>query len=477
MMKYFTAIILSLCWVQILQVYSRFVEIKPLRFRGTVTVSNAQDSCDRFAVFFGRKNVEIIESINPKTGSKEVVLCDAISLPISDTSIQYLIEREFSKKQSKPSSVSALVANMRPPSLACIMNREGGLYDNLPYSWQPGNSKKQLFDFVNRISGRGSQDSTALHYAVEANLGCEMQALLLEPSDQFAGDKVALGGAALLAKGDSDEKLSYSPVTRVLRRLTIPSGSDESSKPGDFEVEDDDHALVSCFADELALLAVTSDTPVYIDEDLFNDLSGDAVIDEQRNGDISIRCVTQVTTVRSATEVDAMGFDVPVPAAWEVMDPKAFFRWTTTDKRAILRKSGVKVLPRPREGEEALDTLLLEKMDDAVRSEVLRLQLSGQGAASRSRAARRPSATSYVVDDQSDPKDGFDAVSRQDLLRRIGECIDGGDLELAVKLRQEFQQRTALRADPTQPEGSYSRYLDQDDWYAEARRRSMRKNP
>ena len=32
---------------------------------------------------------------------------------------------------------------------------------------------------------------------------------------------------------------------------------------------------------------------------------------------------------------------------------------------------------------------------------------------------------------------------------------------------------TARRADPTQPEGSYDPYLDQDDWYMAARRKAM----
>ena len=65
---------------------------------------------------------------------------------------------------------------------------------------------------------------------------------------------------------------------------------------------------------------------------------------------------------------------------------------------------------------------------------------------------------------------GDDRVS---LLRRIGEALDDDDMEIAVKLRQEFAYKTALRADPTQAQGSYDPYLDQDAWYQEQRRRAM----
>ena len=58
-------------------------------------------------------------------------------------------------------------------------------------------------------------------------------------------------------------------------------------------------------------------------------------------------------------------------------------------------------------------------------------------------------------------------------MRRMGEALENDDLEVATALREEFAFKTALRADPTQEVGSYDPYLDQDDWYAEARRKAM----
>ena len=55
----------------------------------------------------------------------------------------------------------------------------------------------------------------------------------------------------------------------------------------------------------------------------------------------------------------------------------------------------------------------------------------------------------------------------------MGEALEAGDMEKAKQLREEFMQVTARRADPTQAEGTYDPYLDQDDWYMAARRKAM----
>jgi len=39
----------------------------------------------------------------------------------------------------------------------------------------------------------------------------------------------------------------------------------------------------------------------------------------------------------------------------------------------------------------------------------------------------------------------------------------------AQKLQERFDRLTEMRADPTQDEGSYDRYLDQDEWYKPVR--------
>ena len=63
--------------------------------------------------------------------------------------------------------------------------------------------------------------------------------------------------------------------------------------------------------------------------------------------------------------------------------------------------------------------------------------------------------------------------TRAQLLKMMGEALEAGDVRGAEDLRGQFAKKTYVRADPTQDEGAYDRYLDQDDWYAEARRRAM----
>ena len=117
------------------------------------------------------------------------------------------------------------------------------------------------------------------------------------------------------------------------------------------------------------------------------------------------------------------------------------------EKRATLRASGVTSLPRPREGLDSLDKALLDKMDEAVRGEYLRL-----------RSLNGPAAVTSP---------------RQALLKAMGEAFDEGDIKAATELREEFMILTSRTADPTQESGSYDPYLDQDDWYMAARRKAM----
>ena len=80
---------------------------------------------------------------------------------------------------------------------------------------------------------------------------------------------------------------------------------------------------------------------------------------------------------------------------------------STVEKRAVLRKSGVTRLPRPRDGISSLDSKLLSIMDDAVRNEVLRLSNSND-------------------DDDDDDDRQSTSTPRQEVLRQMGEALSKG---------------------------------------------------
>ena len=60
--------------------------------------------------------------------------------------------------------------------------------------------------------------------------------------------------------------------------------------------------------------------------------------------------------------------------------------------------------------------------------------------------------------------------AREALERAEREGADDGTI---AALRQEVALQTSLRADYSQDEGEYSRFLDKDDWYERDRRRAM----
>lgn len=129
---------------------------------------------------------------------------------------------------------------------------------------------------------------------------------------------------------------------------------------------------------------------------------------------------------------------------------------STLQKREVLRYSGLSELPRPREGTKALDAVLLDLMDDAVRSEYLRLRERKSSSYKREKSTVNP-----------------DSTSRQSLLQAMAEALESGDITAAEVFRDRFTLLTMLEADPTQTRGSYQEYLDQDEWYMMERRKAM----
>jgi hypothetical protein len=68
---------------------------------------------------------------------------------------------------------------------------------------------------------------------------------------------------------------------------------------------------------------------------------------------------------------------------------------------------------------------------------------------------------------------------RQSVLEQAQSARDRGLDEEAKRLDDEAELYKSLRADATQDEGAYSRYLDRDDWYereTQARIRRLKKS-
>ena len=61
---------------------------------------------------------------------------------------------------------------------------------------------------------------------------------------------------------------------------------------------------------------------------------------------------------------------------------------------------------------------------------------------------------------------------RQIAKEKAARAADEGEPEVAKYWEQEAEVYGSLRADVTQDEGSYSRFLDADEWYERERRKT-----
>lgn len=436
------------------RLFAALVELTPLKCRGTYTLPSKNNVIS--SIFLSKGKLEVIEN-RGSTATNSVLLCDIFPIPLQNDPGKDLVYASMSEKTYSLFDVRN--------GCSVLLNRDKGIFDNLPYSWIKGlNCRKELYNFLNGGQGNDPFGKTcrfsdlpshfrnpqkAFQYAVEQFLGAKVSALIIEVADEFK-DAVTIGAAMVISK----QQASENPVQPTSENILTQGQAD-----------DDSSVVVPCHTDELVGFALALSMPIYMQRNIFESGAIDAVM--IKNPDTSEPVIAG--PYRRSTNKDRKP---PAPAntqkedavpAWDIFDPQEFIRMSVADKRATLRASNVKSLPRPREGEAALDNVLMDLADDAVRREVIRLKYLKDNA----------EAVAESSLDGMDTAAALGETKRQVILRQIGEALETGDMVRAEELREKFATLTALKADPTQPEGSYSRFLDQDDWYLEARRRAM----
>ena len=423
---------------------SRFIELTPLKCRGTFSAS--RDNVVP-AAYLSRGKLEVFES-GEGGNQNRAILCDLVPIPLLDKRGESLVSQLQDNQQTSsqfgfdPNSINGI-----------LINRDKGIYDNLPYCWKKGsNAKLELFNNLQRSSG--TSKGIFLN-AINDILDSNITGLMIEVRDEISSGSVTLGAALIFCRNDviDDWKISRSNP-----KLPTISSTDDP-----LNIAEATACIVECHLDELVAISLLTSLPILIPQLLFDSLAIDAALTNDENvkskkSDMSIsgpifRSAEKKRewNDRYESSEDSSASVKEASPAWEIFDASKFLKMTPVEKRAILRASGVTSLPRPREGLDSLDRALVGKMDDAVRGEFLRL---------KSRNTMDP-----IMLSPSSP--------RQVLLQQMGEALDNGNLEKAEQLREEFMTMSALRADPTQAEGSYDSYLDQDDWYMAARRKAM----
>ena len=520
-------IITLLVIVYVVSSSSSMLNLSPLKCPGSFTMPSGLSIP---SAYLSKPQLEVLgkaESNTSRSGD-DVILCNVVPILLIDD----------------PSGIIDSLGGNTLSSSNSIKNplsrRDEGIYDNLPYSWHVKSAgKKDLYDALARRRPKSTVDNFAAFDACTREiLGLQITGLIVEVHDRYTNGGVVLGGAAVIAQTSSAERYTLTPQNTKL--------------PGKVAAEENLAVVVNIHLDELIGFSTALNMDVFMKKSLFEAVGVDASLhceSSRQSGEATKTGYSALGKIQqprisisapisfhpggsnpsfswSRTGVAVRGNNQlrdedETEPAWDIFNPKRFLSMPTAEKRAVLRASGVRRLPRPRLGATPLDALLLDKMDAAVRAEVRRLsggsfgapaRVSGDGTQSSGDATSNNNDIADLIagreldegsktstggsggstssrdsirnaDVQSSFSETFSGIadtdivssgnSRQELLEQMGAALQRGDLGTAEQLREQFATKTRLRADPTQDKGAYDSYLDQDDWYEAARKRAM----
>ena len=281
-----------------------------------------------------------------------------------------------------------------------------------------------------------------------------------DESETFGNDGV-MGGTTLVVECDADEAIGMSLACRVpllVEKTAWERGSVMATKL-DSKVS----------ANSTSLRDVLPEW-VTVDPEL-------SVLTEGEAGNLSMtERVSPIRIPRTTTNLfDEMtrspsrrssGSSEMFPTDNPIQSLEAYDNLDNEDKaRTLLGMSNFNGrLPRPRALRQsapgqrnALDDLLLPLADESVRNQYFL------------RDAKRRGDTQLVAELE-------ESKSRRQIAKeKAARARDAGVDDVADWWENEADFLASLRADPTQDEGSYSRFLDRDEWYERTRRNQAKK--
>ena len=303
-------------------------------------------------------------------------------------------------------------------SVGELTGRDGGLWDEIPWSrWStvPFLSKRRA---LSSMEGKARVASSAWHALAKT---------LQEVCD----------GASFVECRLEDDYRGALPNVRTFGGAVLAAAGTEL-------------VVLEAEVEEAIALAVALDLPLVIDDEMFWESCAEGGAAQLKDGKLCITTESDPATLRAtqgAGGARTAGGDLEgVSAAWEIRSAEAWGELTTDEKRAVCIVSGV-VPPRRARGEEALDALLLPLLDEDVRRDLDIAEALRRGDMA---VAQR------LSNDRSER-----GIVKLELQRAVLE----EDYERAAELKALLEVLNAAKADPTQEDGSYDRYLDADDWY------------
>jgi hypothetical protein len=324
---------------------------------------------------------------------------------------------------------------------------------------------------------------------------CKAQVIgaLLENTSLLEGT-LAVGGAIII------RRMTAKTTTKIAGEEV--SVNDDSVDYGNTGISGGNTVLVECSVDEAIGMALVSKVPLQIERDIWNGASLSAtpfpqvqsenVMDTLRrwkpDQDLAVLLegqarnqsrsqkpsplrIPRTTTslfdsLFEARSSDSSNSRSPLfPTDNPVRSLDEYDALSDSDKaRTLMTLSNFDgKLPRPRvlragannksngQSPGPLDALLLPLIDESVRRQFL----------IRDAERRQDFDTVRELKDQKS--------RRQAVLEMADEAKDAGNDDAAAVWETEAEFYASLRADVTQDEGSYSRFMDQDEWYARDR--------
>jgi len=333
-----------------------------------------------------------------------------------------------------------------------ITDRNGGLYDSLKetFLWasQP-QARRAIYESL-RMKGSCISPYHGIVDAIDKFADLQVRGLLVELADAPTKYTITLGAAVLISKGPvaANWELTYKRPQAIKK----VRGSDEAQ-------------LVKCTMDELVGLAFATDLPILISSKLYESTGVDGLLAQDpatykiglsapyfnTKQEARLWRAEQARREEEAWKRSQRPAK-QVPTAAEISDASTFLRMRTSQKRAILRATGLRELPRPREGPRAVDALIIPLLDEEVAYEVLRRLAETRG-------------------DFAMAAEMSDFESRKPALARlVNQARAEGDYERAKELCDELNSLSTLKFDPTNPDGKPGEW-DVEEWYWEQRKR------
>ena len=365
-----------------------------------------------------------------------------------------------------------------------LVNRDGGVFDNLPYA-TTGRSKFAKKDLYDRIKGKDWPGRSLKPQNVFASLKERFgKKAKVRVEDQERGeDKAPYRGAYGFPPVYEDAQARIfagyvSPYSLFLEAIGDMLDCDVTSALLEDACPLDDRTdlagalrlqprngsaalIVECFADEAVGLALAAGVDVLTERSLLEVFSRTARFGLERRTSVApLKMRLQVVddlepsiaqevvadapeTIKSADEYEALGTQGKLRVLVKAEEFK--------------RRRGK--LPRPRVinaagCDEPVDELLIPLLDEAVRRDLAVEAALKRGDIAGAAALMAGKSKRHAARD------------------RAAQASADGDLAGEIRARDDESVYTAIRADITQDEGSYSRFLDKDEWYERQRRRT-----